>query len=175
MYRHTHYYPFILCTHSHLEVEKYIDESRDVINNLTSQLDGAVSLVTLSQGGLRVVWSSLTSALLVIAVVDSAVPSPVIQQQWIHCKGMVECPRNKPNKFASNIKIQTAGESSNYKNWFFLSKLIIKNFLLTSSADLICFSAGAVLVFIHPPTHKRFSFLFLKSLWPDLNMQGHFW
>ena len=96
-----------LLGHFH-EVANYVDHSRDVLDNLLSQLavllGGAVSPVKLSPGRLEVVWSSLARLLSVIAVLDLAVTSPVIHQHWLDYKRMVKGLRNEPEKFGSNIE-----------------------------------------------------------------------
>ena len=90
------------------ELTNYVDHSRDVLDNLLSQLavllGGTVSPVKLSPGRLEVVWSSLASLLSVLSLLDLAVTSPVIQRHWLDYKRMVKSLRNEPEKFGSSIE-----------------------------------------------------------------------
>ena len=90
------------------ELENYLDHSRDVLDNLLSQLAvllaGSVSPVKLSPGRLEVVWAGLARLLSVMAWLDLALTSPATHQAWLDYKRMLKGLRNEPEKFGSTIE-----------------------------------------------------------------------
>ena len=99
-----------LCKHFQ-QILNFADHCKDVLENLLSQLNILLgsgkekSPVKLTPVKLSWVWSLVGKFLGMLAMLDTSLTHPVMQQHWLEFKRMVRAQRNEPDKFNTSLEI----------------------------------------------------------------------